>query len=135
MLAGWLRFTDPVDRALHQAANAPTGDPVLTEFTFDNLRRRSSLVRHGGDGCYLVVTKGAPEAVLDACTHRLGAADVLPLTAADRAEVFEVADRLATDGGRILAVADAIRATLPPSAADAEAGLCLVGLVALADPP
>src|SRR5581483_10586749 len=81
---------------------------------------------------------GAPEEVL-ARTTRIGGRDNWrPLTEADRREVLAVVDRYAAQGLRVLAVA---RRRLPAGTEaperreDAERDLCLLGLVAMFDPP
>src|SRR6185312_14890333 len=69
-----------------------------------------------------LVVKGAPEAVLDRCTDSVDVRDA-------RARV----ERLATEGLRVIAVADRPVAGVPDDLEDAVDGLTLRGLVALAD--
>jgi calcium-translocating P-type ATPase len=90
------------------------------------------------DGGLVVNTKGAPEEVLArAGTIRRGGEEN-PITAADRAAVTQVMNRYARQGLRVLAMA---RRVLPPGSPvpgqreDAERDLCLIGLVAMLDPP
>ena len=110
-----LPITDPVDLALRDATPPRPADSVVGEFTFDNLRRRSSLVRRSGDR-YLVSVKGAPEAVLEASSQRMGTC-AAPLTDADRADVLAAAGRLADSGARVLAIAETTRDSSTPSRA------------------
>ncbi|MBW3658077.1 MAG: cation-transporting P-type ATPase [Actinobacteria bacterium] len=88
---------------------------------------------HGGDGGVLVAVKGAPEAVLDACTAQ--AADDGATALDDRArEDWRARNReLAGDGLRVLAVARADRAEVDRE--DPYHDLTLLGLVGLFDPP
>ena len=129
-----LNVTDPIDLALRDTpTDAGRGD-VVAEFTFDNLRRRSSLVRRDADSI-VVSVKGAPEAILDVCVDRITAAGARPLDADERNEVLAAADAFARQGARVLAIAEARPDQIPESAEDAEHDLCLLGLVAFADPP
>jgi Ca2+-transporting ATPase len=84
----------------------------------------------------VAVTKGAPLEVLGRCAAVRGEEGDLPLDAAARARVLQAHDALAARGLRMLAVA--VRAgeglaALPPDAL--EAGLVLLGLVGMEDPP
>jgi magnesium-transporting ATPase (P-type) len=86
-------------------------------FPFDPRRRRMSVVT-GRE----VVVKGAPEAVLPRC--------------GEEPAVHAVLDRYTGAGLRVLAVARReLGGPMPSSADEAEAGLVLVGLLALEDPP
>ena len=83
-------------------------------------------------------TKGAPEVVLERCGFVLDGGVRRPLTGGDRAEAARAVDRWARRGLRVLAIAD--RPAAPgepvPHERDAvERNLCLLGLVALLDPP
>ena len=64
---------------------------------------------------------------------------VAPLLAADQADVLaaarDVTEQFAADGYRVLALADAGLTTVPDDPEQAEQGLRLVGVVAMADPP
>ncbi|MGW3044340.1 cation-translocating P-type ATPase [Kitasatospora sp. NPDC001159] len=90
------------------------------------------------EGVVVLHTKGAPEEVLTHATHLLDHGTARPLIPSDRTEVVHAVGRLAARGLRVLAVA---RRPLPPGQPpparreEAEHDLCLVGLVAMADPP
>jgi calcium-translocating P-type ATPase len=107
-------------------------------YHFDPKLRLMSTVDERADGNLTVHAKGAPEEVLARSTTIGGTDDHRPLTDADREQVLAVLERYATQGLRVLAVA---RRRLPDGAApperreDAERDLCLLGLVALFDPP
>ena len=107
-------------------------------YRFDSQLRLMSTVDERADGSLTVHAKGAPEEVLRRSTMIGGPDDHISLTAADREEVLGVLERYASRGLRVLAVA---RRRLPDGAEpperreDAERELCLLGLVALFDPP
>ena len=105
---------------------------------FDPKLRLMSTVDERVDGSLTVHAKGAPEEVLARSTMIGGPDDHRPLTADDRREALAVLERYAGRGWRVLAVARRrLPAGAPPPARreDAERELCLLGLVALFDPP
>ncbi len=107
-------------------------------YRFDPKLRLMSTVDEREDGSLTVHAKGAPEEVLARSATIGGPADHRPLTEADRDRVLAILERYARQGLRVLAVA---RRRLPDGAGpperreDAERELCLLGLVALFDPP
>src|SRR5690606_34251713 len=94
---------------------------------FDSDRKRMSTVHQTPEGHHKVICKGAPEVVLS----RSVLLDDLQVL--DRAAAW--ANRLASDGYRVLAVAAAERSEAPVTDGDFESGLRLLGLVAIVDPP
>jgi calcium-translocating P-type ATPase len=90
------------------------------------------------DGGLMVNTKGAPEEVLSRATRIRYGEDEPSITPADRAAASQVMDDYARQGLRVLALACR---QLPPGGPgpgqreDAERDLCLLGLVAMLDPP
>lgn len=108
------------------------------QFHFDpELKMMSTVDGHGDD--LMVHTKGAPEAVLPRCTALLDAEGRPgPLEDADRARITAQVDAFASDGLRVLALAQRAlpKEDRPPHRRDdAERELCFVALFALLDPP
>jgi calcium-translocating P-type ATPase len=108
------------------------------EFHFDPTRKLMSTIDEL-DGELWVDVKGAPEALLALCAQTLTAEGAQrPLTGEDRARSAAVVERYAREGLRVLALA---RRRLPPASGapssrdEAERDLCLLGLVAMIDPP
>ena len=107
-------------------------------YRFDSKLRLMSTVDERADGSLTVHAKGAPEEVLLRSTLIGGPDDHVALTDAHREEVLDALERYAEQGLRVLAVA---RRRLPAGAVpperreEAEDELCLLGLVALFDPP
>jgi calcium-translocating P-type ATPase len=90
------------------------------------------------DDAVVLHTKGAPEEVLARATRLFADGTPRPLTPDDRGEVSRAVARLAGRGLRVLAVARRPLAPgeePPASREEAERDLCLLGLVALLDPP
>jgi calcium-translocating P-type ATPase len=126
---------DPTELALlrlaaHQgAAVTPAARDAARQavFHFDAHLKRMSSVDAAAEGL-AVHTKGAPETVLPCCER---------LDEATRRELQQTIDRYAAEGLRVLAVAQRIYAAgdkVPVRRDEAEAGLTLLGLVAMVDP-
>jgi P-type Ca2+ transporter type 2C len=126
---GWQASGDPMDAALLVLSGKGGVDPDgvrrrwgrRAEQPFEEQRRMMTTL-HTSGSTWLLVCKGAPEAVFE----RLAAGDV-GIEAARRA-----ADQLTRQGYRVLAVAD--RASRTPLGLE-DCGLELVALVGVNDPP
>ncbi len=115
------------------------------EIPFDSQRKLMTTIDHdaraGGDEPPLMVaTKGAPDVLIDRCTHRLVGGRVVALTDEHRAEIEASVERLADDALRTLAVA--YRPLEIPIAAvgdtaheSLENRLIHLGIVGIIDPP
>jgi Ca2+-transporting ATPase len=105
--------------------------PEVLEEAFDPDLRLMATVHKDGDS-YRVAVKGAPEAVLDACTHIRTAEGDREMADGERSRWHELNQRLADEGLRVLAVA-----TKWSEAAedDPYQGLSMVGFVGFLDPP
>ncbi|KZE33542.1 cation-translocating P-type ATPase [Crenobacter luteus] len=137
---GWQAFGDPTEAALvtlaHKAAQ-PVETlarrwPRVDALPFDAAMRLMATLHHDHLGHRLILIKGAPETVLARASRELGAAGERPL---DEAAWLARADAMARDGYRVLALA---RREVDDDAAltyDDVAGLTLLGLVGLIDPP
>jgi magnesium-transporting ATPase (P-type) len=94
-----------------------------------------STVDDTGNGLWLY-TKGAPEAVIPMCSAVMGEDGCeRPLTNATRESIVNEIEQDASKGLRILAVAQRRVDRVPESRSDAERSLCLLGTVAMFDPP
>jgi len=106
--------------------------PEVREEAFDPDTKMMATV-HAKDGSFLYAIKGAPEAILPRVTQiRPSDGTARALDDAARTHWLEEAARLAADGQRVLALAMKEAAS---EAADPYAGLVLLGLVGLLDPP
>ncbi|MEU8233183.1 cation-transporting P-type ATPase [Actinoplanes sp. NPDC048967] len=121
----WTAAGDPMEAALVtlaarcrlDPASERTRVPRLAEHPFDQATRRMTTVHALSDGAFLVVSKGAPESLLDAGPDSM---------------LLDAAAELATDGLRVLAISAATVPTLPDPA-DPPA-LRVMGLVGIGDP-
>ena len=90
------------------------------------------------DGGLVANTKGVPEEVLARATRIRRGADEPPITAADRDAAARAMEDYARQGLRVLAFGHRTLPAglpVPGQREDAERDLCLIGLVAMLDPP
>lgn len=128
---------DPMEIALLRAgalAGLNRGEqltlyPEVCEHPFDPATKWMATVHRDHEG-YFAAMKGAPETVLALADHAGGAEE--PFDDRRKAEFLDVAQELAADGLRVLALA-ARRCADPRQAVGG--GMVFVGLVALRDPP
>jgi len=140
----WEVVGDPTEGALLVAAMKAgvavrdEGETVVYELPFDSDRKAMSVVVRTSDGSMVVYAKGAPEAVLERCTHEDRGAGAEPLTRQRRDAILAQNGELAARALRVLALAWRPVAALP-GAAEAAAGverdLVFTGLVGMIDPP
>ncbi len=123
--------------------------PRVAELPFDSDRKRMTTIHaletvsdddpspfHAGDRGYVAVVKGAPDIVLDHCTHAQGANGPVPLTEELRDRILRSNAGMASQALRVLGVAyrvfDGIPAELTPAVV--EVNLVFIGLIGMIDP-
>ena len=125
----------PLDDAiLARAGAASPGWAKVDEIPFDADRRRASVVADGPTGRVLVA-KGAPEAVLAACSTWDDAGRSCPLDDAARATALAAVGAHTERGMRVLAVASRAVDVRDRYGRDDESALVLQGFLAFEDPP
>ncbi len=129
----------PLDVAILKNERPEPGSYVkLDEIPFDFNRRRLSIVvdgRNGNENGPILITKGAPEGILEVCDSYEAENHVIPLGANTRTTCRETFDSLSNRGFRVLAVAYRhLQGHDGLTAAD-EHSLVLAGYLAFADPP
>jgi Mg2+-importing ATPase len=125
----------PLDEAiLKRGGVVNNGYRKIDEIPFDFERRRLSVVVEDSRG-RLLITKGAPEAVIDCCTAYEIDARQAPLNQATRARCEATYSELSAHGSRVLAVAYAAAPAQNVYSARDERGLVLAGFVTFFDPP
>ncbi|HEX8976656.1 MAG TPA: cation-transporting P-type ATPase [Solirubrobacteraceae bacterium] len=136
---------DPTEIALLEFARAQGTELDATaraaqrrsHFHFDPVLKRMSTVDERA-GRLWVDCKGAPEQVLPSCSTILRDGHEHPLSADQLQVVTDALDAYATQGLRVLGIADrrlAPEAKAPERREQAEHDLCFLGLVAMLDPP
>ena len=131
---------DPTEGALLAlAAKGVVGEiraqaPRLTELPFDSQRKIMATL-HADEAGTLLAVKGAPDGLLERCSHIDTAEGPQPLTAEIRERLRRDIDGLAGRALRVLAVASR-RLDAPVSdLSEALHELTLLGLIGLMDPP
>ena len=97
------------------------------ELIFDSTRKRMSTVNKDRLFC-----KGAPDSLLEVCTHILENGKTKPLTPAIKKHILSENEAMAKQAFRILGLATKV---LKKGEGAKEEGLVFLGLVALMDPP
>lgn len=135
----------PLDEAILEHADiSVSGWTKVDEVPFDFERRRVSvLVKRTSEGATdtassrRLVVKGAPEDVLELCTHFLDrAGQTVPLDAASQAGIQAVFNGLGEEGFRVLGVAwRDVPAEMNHAVVSDESALVFAGFAAFLDPP
>ncbi len=157
---GWRIIGDPTEGALIvAAAKAGANQKVLNEdypraqeIPFDSVRKRMVTVHkiddpHAEDVSpfehqdvkqkYAVAVKGAPDIVMDLCTHYQNMDDeAVPLTDEKRKEILAANDEMTASALRVLGVAYHVVSVMPEEANGnlLEQDLVFVGLLGMIDP-
>lgn len=120
--------------------------PRVKEYPFDSDRKRMSTVHHGQLFPELksfpakedwILVKGAPDLVLERCTHFLGEDQVEELTAEQRERFLEINHSMAGEALRVLgfAVRAFGRDEFSAEPDEAERDLIFIGFMGMIDPP
>ncbi|HEY2474483.1 MAG TPA: HAD-IC family P-type ATPase [Candidatus Cybelea sp.] len=140
----WKVEGDPTEGALYPFATKLGMDrqaeqvafPRIDAIPFESEHKFMATLNQSADGKQVLLVKGAPEIILERCNRQqIAGGQPLPL---DRARFAEEADRLASQGERVLALAwledpEVEAGNLTP--ADLPSTLVLLGLIGLLDPP
>jgi P-type Mg2+ transporter len=125
----------PLDAAILRARSIDPGSyRKVDEVPFDFERRRLTVVVDGPDG-RMLITKGAPEGVLECCTQFEGGGQIASLDEGARKQFISTYQSLSEQGLRLLAVGYRSASDQAAYRVDDEIGLTLAGLLAFADPP
>ena len=129
----------PLDVAISKV-HRPDADGYVKrdEIPFDFDRRRLSVVvekQGAAPGGCLLITKGAPEGILELSESYEAEGQIVPLDADLRHRCRQTFERLSEQGFRVLAVAYRNVETLKSFSVADERSLILAGYLAFADPP
>ncbi len=138
----WTIEGDPTEGALVVVASKAGVDPALESerlprrdvIPFESEYRYMATLHHDHAGHAFAYLKGAPERVLEMCSHQRHAGEDRPL---QRAQWERHAHALAAKGQRVLALAfkPLEHGQLDLSYGDVANGLTLLGLMGMSDPP
>ncbi len=138
---GALKLTgDPTETALY-AFGALRNDakavlrqyPRVYEIPFDSERKLMSTVNGAGE--YALYVKGAPDELLERCTHIRLSGKTEEMTPQHKKQIHEVNARMAAEALRVLAAAYKPVDTIPNKPDGLESGLTFLGLAGMMDPP
>ncbi|MCL5046452.1 MAG: cation-translocating P-type ATPase, partial [Actinobacteria bacterium] len=107
------------------------------ELPFESERRRMTVIYRRPKGSLIAYVKGAPDTILDLCTHVYRDGRAKPLDERQRKEILRVNEEMANQALRVLAVAyrpmDDVALDDPPERI--ESRMVFVGLIGMIDPP
>lgn len=140
----WRMVGDPTEGAMVVAAakggflrgEMEKAMPRVQEIPFDSDRKRMTTIHQRDGSDFLAFVKGAPDVLLDQCTHIQEAGQPVPLSGEKRKEVLDQNLDLARAALRVLAVAYRPLREVPenPKAEEVERDLVFVGLLGMIDP-
>jgi Ca2+-transporting ATPase len=134
----WIIKGDPTEGALVVAA-AKAGlrkelldseYPRVQEIPFSSETKRMTTL-HQTNESLMAYAKGAPEMILDGCDWQLTADGVKPLDDVGRKQALAMAQEMAGEALRVLAISSKPDATLET----AQSGMTFLGLAGMIDPP
>ena len=107
----------------------------VREIPFDSERKMMTVVyRFVGDGDVALV-KGAPEILLERCSHYIDGGKRKPLTEKARKDILAANSQMAGDALRVLGFAERSFTKLPQSPSEIEKDLTFIGLAGMIDAP
>jgi P-type Mg2+ transporter len=126
---------NPLDKAVLEYKTIPVSSYQKTEeIPFDFNRKMMSIAVKGPEGCMLI-TKGAPEAIIERCSYYTDKDKILPWDDNIRTISLEYYEKLSAQGYRVLALA--VKPDLPEKIQytnQDEKDLILIGFVSFFDP-
>jgi Mg2+-importing ATPase len=125
----------PLDEAIlkHEEIDVK-GYQKIDEIPFDFVRRRVSVVVERG-GQRILISKGAPEQILTACSNCELGGEVVELTVALRDRIEQKYYDLSSEGFRVLGISYKMVGEKHVYSVNDEAGMVFLGFVAFIDPP
>ncbi|MFH1337699.1 MAG: calcium-translocating P-type ATPase, SERCA-type [Nanoarchaeota archaeon] len=102
------------------------------EFPFSSERKRMSVIYRNNNGMQSFV-KGAPEIILDRCTHILKNGQSVAISKEDKKKILYINRNLSKDALRVLGIA--FKKVKKIEEKEAENGLTFIGMIGMMDPP
>ncbi|MEG6522158.1 calcium-transporting P-type ATPase, PMR1-type [Desulfotomaculum sp. 1211_IL3151] len=111
----------------------------LLELPFDSIRKRMSVIYQDAKGQLTAYVKGAPDVMLDLCTHSYKDGRVIPLSDQSRKEILKRNSEMAQGALRVLALAyrdmHGVKSEEDLTEENVEQQLIFLGLAGMIDPP
>ena len=140
----WIIKGDPTEGALVVTA-AKAGlhirelrleNPRIEELPFSSERKRMTTIHQMEDGKRLAFMKGAPEIVMERCTHILEDGGVRSFTETERSKILKINEEMALNALRVLGVAyREVPDGMVYSEDAVENNMVFLGLTGMMDPP
>lgn len=108
--------------------------PRIDEIPFSSERKRMTTVHRSPQG-QVAYSKGAPEVVLDACSHIIENGQMKQITESDKSRILDNARIMAENALRVLGMAYKPLATVVGDKSEYERSMVFVGLAGMIDPP
>jgi Ca2+-transporting ATPase len=140
----WIIKGDPTEGALVVAAvkagfhetEVRLENPRIEEIPFSSERKRMATIHQMEDGKRTAFMKGAPEVVLERCSHILEDGGIKELNDTERAQILKVNEEMAHSALRVLGIAyRELQEETPCLEEGIEKNLIFAGLVGMMDPP
>lgn len=107
----------------------------LREIPFSSESKRMTTVHRNDSNELVVFAKGAPEVIIDSCSHCQKDGAIIPLTQKDKNDLLNIALSMGNDALRVLAFATKHIDNLNAPEAELENNMIFVGLAGMIDPP
>lgn len=107
----------------------------VAELPFDSDRKRMTVIYRNPAGELNAYAKGAPDVLLELCTHRYVGGIAVPMTAGDRQKVLATSSEMAAGALRVLAFACKKVLGEREDYCGEENNLTFIGLCGMIDPP
>lgn len=109
---------------------------VVAEFPFDSVRKMMTVIVEDQEKKQFVITKGAPDVLIDRSSHLMHGARSTPFSGEKKAETEAVLKELASQALRTIAIAyKPLKPGEKPTMEQAEKNLTMLGLSGMIDPP
>ncbi|MED3332817.1 calcium-translocating P-type ATPase, SERCA-type [Bacillus velezensis] len=109
---------------------------VVAEFPFDSVRKMMTVIVEDKEKKQFVITKGAPDVLIDRSSHLMHGARSTPFSEEKKAETEAVLKELASQALRTIAIAyKPLKPGEKPTMEQAEKNLTMLGLSGIIDPP
>lgn len=109
--------------------------PRIGEIPFNSNRKMMTTIHKMGTNQYRIITKGAPDLLLNICSFCLSNYAAIPLTPSQRNIILHKNEEMASRALRVLGVAYRDVSAVPKNNERIESELTFCGLIGMIDPP